>query len=260
MRLALALGMLALSAATFAAGSSGSSRYAGLPGGMFKSVLKYEDARNGVRIAPFALMRRPVTNAQFLQFVKANPEWRRGQVPEVFAEERYLSDWQAPLTPGPRALPDRPVVWVSWFAASAYCAWLDARLPTWNEWEYASAADETRHDARQDPAWRARILGWYARSSRDALPRVGLQAPNAHGVQDLHGLVWEWTDDFSALLVSGDNRDQGDPDNMKFCGAGALSMDDRENYAVLMRVAMLSSLEAANTTGNLGFRCAKDLR
>ena len=41
-----------------------------------------------------------------------------------------------------------------------------------------------------------------------------------------------------------DNRDQGDADNAKFCGAGALSMDDRDNYAVLMRVAMLSSLEA----------------
>jgi len=37
-------------------------------------------------------------------------------------------------------------------------------------------------------------------------------------------------------------------------------MDDRENYAVLMRVAMLSSLQAADTTANLGFRCAKDLR
>ena len=44
---------------------------------------------------------------------------------------------------------------------------------------------------------------------------------------------------------------------MKFCGAGALSMDDRENYAVLMRVAMLSSLEASHATANLGFRCAR---
>jgi hypothetical protein len=34
-------------------------------------------------------------------------------------------------------------------------------------------------------------------------------------------------------------------------------MDDRENYAVLMRVAMLSSLQAVNSTSNLGFRCAK---
>ena len=78
-------------------------------------------------------------------------------------------------------------------------------------------------------------------------------------MQDLHGLVWEWTDDFSSLLVAVDNRNQGDPDNTRFCGAGALSMDDRDNYAVLMRVAMLSSLNAPDTTANLGFRCARDL-
>jgi formylglycine-generating enzyme required for sulfatase activity len=58
--------------------------------------------------------------------------------------------------------------------------------------------------------------------------------------------------------VSGDNRNQGDPDLMKFCGAGALSVADRENYAVLMRIAMLSSLSAASTTKNVGFRCARD--
>jgi formylglycine-generating enzyme required for sulfatase activity len=73
----------------------------------------------------------------------------------------------------------------------------------------------------------------------------------------MHGLVWEWTDDFSSLLVDSDNRNQGDPDASRFCGAGALSMDDRDNYAVLMRVALLSSLEAKSTTMNLGFRCAR---
>ena len=34
---------------------------------------------------------------------------------------------------------------------------------------------------------------------------------------------------------------------------------DRDNYAILMRVAMLSSLDGNDTTGNLGFRCARDL-
>ena len=37
-------------------------------------------------------------------------------------------------------------------------------------------------------------------------------------------------------------------------------MNDRDNYAVLMRVAMLSSLNAEDTTTNMGFRCAKDLK
>ncbi|MDI9240344.1 formylglycine-generating enzyme family protein [Lysobacter sp. LF1] len=232
--------------------------FAHLTGGSFRSVLKYEDVKNGTRVAPFDLQRRPVTNGDFLAFVRANPQWRRDNVARVFAEERYLQHWQGPATLGPNALPEQPVVWVSWFAANAYCKARNARLPTWSEWEFASAADETRRDARSDPAWRERILAWYSRPSNKALARAGLQAPNAWGVQDLHGLVWEWTEDYSALLVSDDNRNQGDPDKLKFCGAGALSMSDVENYAVLMRVAMLSSLNGADATANLGFRCARD--
>ena len=255
MRLRAALLLALVPLAGFAAGAAD---YVRLPGGAFRSVLKYEDAPGRQKIAPFALMKRPVTNAEFLAFVKADPRWRRDKVARVFADVHYLEHWDAHAAIGGKALPGQPVVHVSWFAAQAYCEAQGARLPTWSEWEYAAAADETRRDARADPAWRERILSWYSRPNPKVLPRAGLQTPNAYGVQDLHGLVWEWTDDFSALLVSGDNRNQGDADNMKFCGAGALSMDDPQHYAVLMRVAMLSSLEAANTTGNLGFRCAKD--
>ena len=66
-------------------------------------------------------------------------------------------------------------------------------------------------------------------------------------------------DDASALLVSSDDSEQGAADKLRFCGAGALSTDDRDNYATLMRVALLSSVGAADETGNLGFRCARDL-
>ena len=89
------------------------------------------------------------------------------------------------------------------------------------------------------------------------MPVVG-GAPNLFGVRDLHALVWEWTDDFSALMVTSDSRDQGDPDRLKFCGEGALSLRDRNNYALLMRIAMLSSLKATDTTANLGFRCVRE--
>ena len=231
--------------------------YTTLPGGAFNSVLKYEDSGSGVRVPAFKLMSLPVTNADFLAFVRTQPQWRRDAVAGVFAESRYLSHWAGPLQLGPKALPQQPVVWVSWFAASAYCKAQGAHLPTWTQWEYAAAADERRRDARSDPAWRERILAWYSQPSRQALSSVGTQRPNAYGVRDLHGLVWEWTEDFSALLVSADNRDQGDPDRLKFCGAGALSINDRDNYAVLMRVAMLSSLESVDATANLGFRCAQ---
>ena len=235
--------------------------YVRLPGGAFRSALKYEDRKGGtVRVAPFELMKRPVTNAEFLAFVRQRPQWQRDRVARVVADARYLSHWRSPVALADAAQAQQPVTRVSWFAADAYCKAEGARLPTWSEWEYAAAADETRTDARRDSAWRERILAWYSRPATPMLQRAGLQPPNVYGVQDLHGLVWEWTDDFSSLLVSSDNREQGGADKAKFCGAGALAMDDRENYAVLMRVAMLSSLEAANTTQNLGFRCARSVR
>jgi formylglycine-generating enzyme required for sulfatase activity len=224
----------------------------------FASILRYTDSDGKVSVAPFNLMDKPVTNAQFLAFVATHPEWRRGMVPPIFTDARYLEHWSGPLSLGARAETEQPVTRVSWFAARAYCEAHHARLPTWSEWEYAAAADTTRADARNDPAWRERILRWYAKPSNAPLALVGQGVPDLHGVHDLHGLVWEWVDDYAAMLVSADNRDQGDPDLLKFCGAGALATDDRENYAVLMRIAMLSALEAQSTTGNLGFRCARD--
>jgi len=221
----------------------------------FSSVLATESDAAPVPIAAFSLRATPVTNAQFLEFVRLHPAWQRDQVASIFAETRYLAAWPDAARIDP-AQANQPVVAVSWFAAQAFCASENARLPTWLQWEYAAAADATRTDARDDPAWRERILGWYAQTAGTPVADVGGER-NAHGIADLHGLVWEWVDDFNALLVSADNREQGDADRMRFCGAGALSMRDRENYAVLMRIALLSSLSARDVTSSLGFRCAR---
>lgn len=234
-----------------------SAEWVPVPAGHFASVLALGEAGKESRIEGFALMSQPVTNAQFLDFVETHPEWQRGQAPPVFVDSQYLSHWDAALNID-AAGSDSPVTRVSWFAASAYCEAQGGRLPTWLEWEYVAAADETRLDARSDPAWRERILGWYSRTGGNTLPPVGQSPANAYGVQDMHGLVWEWIDDFNALMISADNRDQGDPDLLRFCGAGALSAADRDNYAILMRTAMLSALRADATTRNLGFRCARD--
>ena len=250
--------LLALALLPIVALAGDDSGYVTLPGGTFRSALRYEDTGGQVKLAPFALQRRPVTNAEFAAFVASHPQWRRDRVAVMFAEVGYLRHWpeSARFSEGAAR---QPVVNVSWFAAQAYCEAQGARLPTWNEWEYAAAADATRFDARSDPVWRESILGWYSRPSNAPLADVGMTPTNAYGVQDLHGLIWEWVDDAAGMLVSGDNRNQQDPDRLKFCGAGALSVDDRENYAVLMRVAMLSSLSADDATGNLGFRCAKSM-
>jgi formylglycine-generating enzyme required for sulfatase activity len=259
---ASALAFGAACALLFAAAPVRAADYVDLPGGTFTSVLPQgaTPASSGpVTLAPYRLRATPVTRADFRAFVRAHPEWRRDRVPEVFADARYLADWLDPDDAGaPPEVDDRPVTNVSWFAAQAFCESEGARLPTWLEWENAAAADETRRDARADPAWRRRILGWYERPALAALPPVGGTA-NAYRVRDLHGLVWEWVDDFNALFIAGDSRTQGDPDLLKFCGSGAISIVDRDSYAVLMRVALLSSLNASDTTGALGFRCARPL-
>ncbi|MFI4889352.1 MAG: formylglycine-generating enzyme family protein [Steroidobacterales bacterium] len=224
--------------------------------GDFSSVLPSGAPDQPVHVARFNLDRRPVTNAEFLAFVIGHPQWRRDRIATLFAEDDYLSHWAGADRLGESAQADQPVTRVSWFAARAYCAAAGARLPGWHEWEFAAAADERQADARRDPAWQARILDWYAQPASHALARVGLRPANFYGIQDLHGLVWEWVEDFNALTVSGDSRDQGDPDKLKFCGAGALSLQDKEGYAILMRIAFLSALEARSTARSLGFRCA----
>jgi formylglycine-generating enzyme required for sulfatase activity len=213
-----------------------------------------------IAIAPIEMMKRPVTNAEFLLFVKANPQWRRDRIAPIFADTGYLAHWPGPVQVAGREQADEPVTRISWFAADAYCAAQGARLPRWLEWEYVAAADATRRDARRDPAWRERTLRMNARPVSSAVPAAARQAPNVYGVRDLHGVVWEWVDDHSALLVSADNRDQGDPERYRFCGAGALSTDDREDYAVLMRIAMLSSLGSRDTSMSTGFRCIREIR
>lgn len=249
MRLPL-VALALLSAATPA------TEHASISAAQFESVLPQGDTATTVQLAGFQLDRRPITNAQFLEFVQTHSEWRRDRVPRLFADEQYLAHWSGAVQLGDNARPAQPVTRVSWFAAKAYCESRGERLPTWYEWEYAAAASESLPDARRDPAWRQRILEWYAQSSSQPLAEVGRSPANYYGVYDLHGLIWEWALDYNALLVSNDSREQGGADRMQFCGEGALSTADRENYAILMRIAFLSSLEARYTTGSLGFRCA----
>jgi formylglycine-generating enzyme required for sulfatase activity len=228
-------------------------------GGVFATVLPPAPGAKQVRVADFQLDRTPVTNRDFARFVARSPQWRRDRVPQVFADQGYLMQWQSATQPG-KAIEQQPVVQVSWFAASAYCEARNARLPLWHEWEFAAAASATAADARKDEAWRQQILSWYSRPALSALPNVGASPPNYYGIQDLHGLVWEWVDDIASLLVSGDNRQTSEPNALRFCGPGALSLEQKENYAVLMRIAMLSSMQAQYTSSTMGFRCASEAR
>jgi sulfatase modifying factor 1 len=228
-----------------------------IPGGQFETVLPPAQGVKNANVAPFRLDVAPVTNAEYARFVRSKPEWRRDRVGGLFADEGYLRHWSSATEPG-RAIARQPVTQVSWFAASAYCEARGARLPRWHEWELVAAASATSPDARREPAWRQQILDWYSKSASAALPAAGASPANYYCVRDLHGVVWEWVEDAGSMLVSGDSREQGDPNLNRFCGSGALSLEQKDNFAMMMRIATLSSMKAAYSSSSMGFRCAAD--
>lgn len=209
-----------------------------------------------VRVPAFWIARHAVTNAEYRAFVRARPEWRRSRVSRLYADASYLQHWRGDDEPGPHAPANAPVVNVSWFAARAYAAWAGGRLPTVAEWERVAAADESRTDATRDPRFLDRIRAWYSRPAPAVLPAVGSTYRNAWGADDLHGLVWEWTLDFNSALVTGESRADASLDRGLYCGAGASGASDFADYAAFMRYALRASLEARNTTSQLGFRIA----
>ena len=228
-----------------------------IAGRQFESVLPPSPQVKIAVVPSFRLDAALVSNADFARFLREHPDWRRDQVAGLFADEGYLRHWASATEPG-QAIAGQPVTRVSWFAASAYCEARGARLPRWHEWELAAAASATVADARDDPAWRQQILEWYSKSARGALPAAGASPANYFGVRDLHGVVWEWVEDVGSMLVSGDSREQGDPNRNRFCGSGAIDVEQKENYAMMMRIAMLSSMKASYSSNSMGFRCATD--
>ena len=247
--------LLALALAPALAAASGPvPGYRSIDGGPFHSSVRFEDGNGQVRVAPYQLMERPVSNAQFAAFVAAHPQWRRDRIPAVFASPGYLGHWAQADAAGNAADADAPVVQVNWFAADAYCRAAGARLPSFVEWEFAAAADHDRRDARGDHRWRLRQID-------DGTPRAldaGTDAvANAWGIHGLHGAYWEWSGDFASLLGDGDRRGQDDGNALRFCGATALAFNDPADYAVVKRFVLLSALQPGSTLGNLGFRCAR---
>lgn len=229
--------------------------------GIYRPLYPVSPAEQSISVPRFFLDAKPVTNAAFLAFVEAHPEWRRDRVKPLFTDDGYLSSWASPTELGPRVRPKSPVTQVSWFVAKAYCAARSARLPTEREWELAALASEKAPDASKDPAFTGRIFAFYSSPATERpLRDVGLGKPNYYGVYDLHGLVWEWVYDFGASLVAVDSREKGDADNNRFCGATGANAQSPTDYAAFMRIAFRSSLEAAFTTSRLGFRCAADLK
>ncbi len=225
--------------------------------GTYTPLYKTATGDSVVSVAAFDLAVRPVTNAEFLAFVRANPTWRRSAAAALMVEDGYLGHWAGDVDLG-EAPPASPVVNVSWFAARAYAAWAGARLPTTDEWEYAASASATQADGRADPAFVRTILARYSRPTPNPLPAAGQGEANVWGVRDLHGLVWEWTSDVMSALVTADSRQSADANSRRFCAAGAVGASDFHDYAAFLRYGFRGGLEARFAVPNLGFRLARD--
>lgn len=227
-------------------------------GGTYRSF--FVKSNTGPATVPgFYMSTHAVTNAEYLAFVNANPQWRRSKANKLFVDAAYLRHWKGDLEPGPGVDPRSPVVYVSWFAASAYSRWKGVRLPTTAEWEWAGAARFVWPGQMASLPVEKAVLAWYEKPSEKGLPPVRSVNKNAYGLYDMHGLVWEWVSDVNSFIGSFDSRGNANATNNLFCAAGSLNAADKEAYAAYLRYSYRGSLKGRYCIANLGFRTARNL-
>jgi ergothioneine biosynthesis protein EgtB len=139
----------------------------------------------------FALASRPISNADYLQFMAAGgysqPQhwhsdgWAWLQQHEIQAPLYWRQadgHWQQYTLSGLQALDEHaPVTHLSWYEACAYASWCDARLPTEAEWEHAAQALGERP-------------GQFAESD---IWQPTMPASRSDETAGMFGHVWEWT-------------------------------------------------------------------
>ncbi len=234
-------------------------------------------------VASFDLDTHEVTNRDFAAFAEAtgfeteaerwgwslvfhpeataNPERERRspEAPWWLAVEG--ADWRRPRGPGSEAETVFPVVHVSWNDARAYCEWRGKRLPTETEWDLAAGAGNavagrSRYPWGDEPApegrWAANV--WQgdfpvrdeAADGHAYLAPVGSYRPNALGIFDLGGNVWEWCDDWYR---------PGEVDGPKVLKGGSWLC--AASYCEGYRNGNRNSSAPDSGLDNTGFRCAR---
>nr|ACO10352.1 Sulfatase-modifying factor 1 precursor [Caligus rogercresseyi] len=166
------------------------------------------------------------------------------------------ASWREPEGPGSDFKGDHPVVHVSWNDANHYCDWAGKRLPSEAEWEYACRSGKEDRlfpwGNKWSPKGQALANIWTGDfpSQNDALDGyastnpVGFYPPNAYGLYDMIGNVWEWTSD----VWRGKSR-------VKKGG----SFMCHKSHCYRYRCAARSQNTEDTSAHNLGFRCVSDV-
>ena len=252
-----------------------------------------------VTLQPFHLDACCVTNEQFNAFVNATgyrteaerfgwsfvfhlfltPEQLARVTQRVVGSEWWCrvegAGWRHPEGPGSHIKQrwDHPVVHVSWSDAAAYAAWAGKRLPTEAEWECAARGglvqkrfawgDELLPDGRH----RCNIWqGTFPTHNTAEDGYVGTAParsfkPNGYGLFNVAGNVWEWCHDwFSAdFHVTGPRVDPAGPPTGRHRVIRGGSYLCHHSYCNRYRVGARTANTPDSSTGNTGFRCARDV-
>lgn len=174
-----------------------------------------------------------------------------------------------------------PVLHVSWNDAAQYCNWLSRqaglqqvydfqkdtlyvdlsvngyRLPTEAEWEYAAGGGKTVKNERYAGAETPGVIAWYSgNASRHSHP-VAQKRPNAPGIYDLSGNVWEWCHDWYGKDYYAKSRNAQDPSGPLSGETRVLRGGSWNNSGKHLRIANRSSRYPDFRDSSVGFRVAR---
>lgn len=160
-----------------------------------------------------------------------------------------------------RGFESYPVMTVSWDASDAYCKWSGKRLPTEAEWERAARGDleQKRFPWGNEIPTSGIIYAkrWIDNLAPPPTQPVGNYHPNAYGIFDMAGNVWEWCYDWFSMdyyKKSPENNPRGPESGEEKVLRGGSWISSSND----LRVATRNSHPPFVTDDGIGFRCAMD--
>ena len=126
-----------------------------------------------------------VTNAQYREFVLANPEWQKQHSRNL----GYLRHWDGNDYPSGKG--NHPVV-VGWYSAMTYAQWAGKRLPTEAEWEKAARGGLVGKRYPWGDSLDKTKANYNGDGTKDGTTRVGTYPRNGYGLYDMAGNSPEW--------------------------------------------------------------------